>query len=999
MVRLNLNNQAVTSVLSLALVMMIFFSSVGVIFLWGLPAINQAKLNAQREASFSNLDRVDNTVDEVVKSGTGASQQVSIEGGDNFDTISIDEDSGRLIAAYTREPEFYINVSGLEDKDESFKVEANESNSQMRIDNVSMYWTNDSLSYNQISTCFLAGTRVLMADGGYKNIENIVVGDRVKCYDEENDRVVESNVVDLHFHQPGEMDEYYLRINDELCVTPNHRFYTDNGWKTADELEKNDLLFSDDEGWYTVSSVEKVYKKVETYDLSVRKNHNYFVELNGKPVLVHNSESTDTDIYYFNSYDSGGEEWDNPGYMVDGSLSNFAKTKKVGDVELLTGNSYSGGGSGTISKVEVRAYGEYAGDDGDIYLRPVFGGSDDGDNHEWTAIPSSGNAAWSQWFDITSDTNAPSDWSWIDVDHLDMDVECSNLEGALSPEVRIAEVEIRVTYSTDDPPDTSIDSLPDPAGPSDVYPFTGGSSDDNGVNDVKVQIADPDGNKWNPDTGGWERLETNFFSATPSDGSWGDTSENWEYDITNDGGSYTDGATYDITAKAIDTAGQEDGSPATESFTFTEGNTAPDSPSNPSPDDGAKDVSTSPTLSVVVSDSDGDSMDVTFYDNSDDSEIGSDDDVSDGDTASVTWSDLSGSKTYRWYVVVTDGNGGEADNKDTPWKFTTRTIPLDRPERPSCNYNVFYNDTNYKFTTSSPSTEQGKKLQYGWDWNGDKKVDIWDDNSSSYYTTPPYDASNSNSWSSPGVKTVRVKVKEDDGSNESAWSPPLVVNIIERATPFSSSIKSLSSKNGQIEISDPESPQEIEITVSDPPSIVGTVSIHLFNDSYPESSPGNVSFATIYIFDLGCLKQEMFSSVGTYVNVLENDALFSSQPSQYFWEKPPFIKNLNNHSTLRILQIRSGQKLVGGSGGGLYKFSIHLNDSLVLDNAQRPAYNLRLQFFGENKEIWMEYLTRDGYFEKWSNSDFPLTLDYKEQKKLSLIVRCYKLDVTLEKIT
>ncbi|MEF8879237.1 MAG: hypothetical protein V5A64_02440, partial [Candidatus Thermoplasmatota archaeon] len=55
----------------------------------------------------------------------------------------------------------------------------------------------------------------------------------------------------------------------------------------------------------------------------------------------------DTVTYYFDSYDSGGEEWEyDPGYMVDGSLSSFAKTRTVGDVELLTGNSYSGGGSG-----------------------------------------------------------------------------------------------------------------------------------------------------------------------------------------------------------------------------------------------------------------------------------------------------------------------------------------------------------------------------------------------------------------------------------------------------------------------------------------------------------------------------------------------------------------------------------------------------------------------------------------------------------------------------
>jgi hypothetical protein len=112
-----------------------------------------------------------------------------------------------------------------------------------------------------------------------------------------------------------------------------------------------------------------------------------------------------------------------------------------------------------------------------------------------------------------------------------------------------------------------------------------------------------------------------------------------------------------------------------------ESNTPPDAASNPSPEDGAIDAGTSPTLSVDVSDSDGDSMDVSFYDASDDSVIGTDTGVASGGSASVSWSGLSYSTSYSWYVIANDGlvDGDESST----WSFTTEAAPNSAPNVPN----------------------------------------------------------------------------------------------------------------------------------------------------------------------------------------------------------------------------------------------------------------------------------------------------------------------------
>ena len=77
-------------------------------------------------------------------------------------------------------------------------------------------------------------------------------------------------------------------------------------------------------------------------------------------------------------------------------------------------------------------------------------------------------------------------------------------------------------------------------------------------------------------------------------------------------------------------------------------------------------MATNIILSVDVTDPDGDSMDVEFYDASDDSLIAEDTGVASGGTASVTWSSLT-TGSYDWYAIADDGS---ATTQSDTWSFT-----------------------------------------------------------------------------------------------------------------------------------------------------------------------------------------------------------------------------------------------------------------------------------------------------------------------------------------
>lgn len=170
---------------------------------------------------------------------------------------------------------------------------------------------------------------------------------------------------------------------------------------------------------------------------------------------------------------------------------------------------------------------------------------------------------------------------------------------------------------------------------------------------LSVEVSDPDGGL----------LNVAFYNATDNSlididlqvSSGGIASVNWSGLA-----KHTDYSWYVIVGD-----GQVIRQSATWSFTTL--NIAPDAPANPLPVEGATDVSLNPILSVDVFDPDGDPMNVSFYDASDDSLIGNDTGVLSGGTASITWSGLSEEVTYQWYAIAHDIL---ASNQSTTWSFT-----------------------------------------------------------------------------------------------------------------------------------------------------------------------------------------------------------------------------------------------------------------------------------------------------------------------------------------
>ncbi|RSS83958.1 ricin-type beta-trefoil lectin domain protein [Streptomyces sp. WAC06614] len=141
---------------------------------------------------------------------------------------------------------------------------------------------------------FTAGTRVLLADGSSKPIEELSASDEVLASDPETHQT-EAKVVTASIFTEDDKDYVDLTVEgpadtEKITTTAHHPFWseTQKAWVDAGELSVGTKLRTADGGTATVSRIRTYGADLETYNLTVADFHTYYVLAGATPVLVHN---------------------------------------------------------------------------------------------------------------------------------------------------------------------------------------------------------------------------------------------------------------------------------------------------------------------------------------------------------------------------------------------------------------------------------------------------------------------------------------------------------------------------------------------------------------------------------------------------------------------------------------------------------------------------------------------------------------------------------------
>ncbi|MFK8905879.1 polymorphic toxin-type HINT domain-containing protein [Streptomyces sp. YS-3] len=201
-------------------------------------------------------------------------------------------------------------------------------------------------------TCFLAGTKVLMAGGASNSIEAVKVGDSVVATDPVNgltrQRTVTGLVITEHDKLFNELTISTPLGAEQLTATYEHPFWspTAKAWIKAASLRPGMTLRTVDGSTVTVQANRAFGMNARTYNLTVSDLHTYYVMAGHTPVLVHNAgcgpQFRDDTAHIFRD--------GHPGHLKTDTPENRALIKSAISPENLKQKIELPNGNGTLEK-------------------------------------------------------------------------------------------------------------------------------------------------------------------------------------------------------------------------------------------------------------------------------------------------------------------------------------------------------------------------------------------------------------------------------------------------------------------------------------------------------------------------------------------------------------------------------------------------------------------------------------------------------------------------
>ncbi|MEV5573914.1 polymorphic toxin-type HINT domain-containing protein [Spirillospora sp. NPDC052269] len=155
---------------------------------------------------------------------------------------------------------------------------------------------------------FVAGTKVLMADGTSKPIEQVRTGDKVLATDPKSGRTKAQKVVAAF---SGAQYNHLIKVSIDAgvgssssgsLVATEHHLFWDQGkrsWIRADSLTRGAILRGADGGAAFVERIQSGAGHPRVYDLTVERTHSFYVQVDGISVLVHNEEGGCRGLFSF----------------------------------------------------------------------------------------------------------------------------------------------------------------------------------------------------------------------------------------------------------------------------------------------------------------------------------------------------------------------------------------------------------------------------------------------------------------------------------------------------------------------------------------------------------------------------------------------------------------------------------------------------------------------------------------------------------------------------
>ncbi|MCM2580638.1 polymorphic toxin-type HINT domain-containing protein, partial [Streptomyces meridianus] len=224
------------------------------------------------------------------------------------------------------------------------------------IDGLKGWWKNSKIAQRFAKSCsiansFVPGTRVLMADGSTKAIEDVDIGDKVVATDPETGETkVETVTAEIKGKGAKKLVKVTIDIDGDkgsktasVTATDGHPFWVPElgEWIDATDLKTGEWLRTSAGTHVQITAIKRwTAQSATVHNLTVSNLHTYYALAGATPVLVHNCNNAAT------------HEVDNLVDNLDDDVY-FHYTSEDGHAGILSGDGSIRIGANSAGKVHV----------------------------------------------------------------------------------------------------------------------------------------------------------------------------------------------------------------------------------------------------------------------------------------------------------------------------------------------------------------------------------------------------------------------------------------------------------------------------------------------------------------------------------------------------------------------------------------------------------------------------------------------------------------------
>lgn len=236
---------------------------------WGYVFANGARYNTQRHMEVGDIipETISNSTEAISLARDALLQKTGIL----YKNFTVSDTKSYNLSTYISSKQDSFNVV-------RYNITNSDTGKNIVVTNLGQAYVDATgIDLESFGVACLTGNTLVNTPNGYIPIKNLSVNDIVLSYNDSTRIVEEKQIYEVYSHKPNKVYSIILETGDIIEATYSHRFYTDKGVLSTEQLSVGYNLIDINRNYMEIVDIRTKDNNEDVYEIWVEDNNNYFI--------------------------------------------------------------------------------------------------------------------------------------------------------------------------------------------------------------------------------------------------------------------------------------------------------------------------------------------------------------------------------------------------------------------------------------------------------------------------------------------------------------------------------------------------------------------------------------------------------------------------------------------------------------------------------------------------------------------------------------------------